>query len=305
MHDGSARSGRTAARRAHPAPHGPGPRTGAATAADAAAWHEEWRRALLRAAAAAALAAGALAATACGGDGSATHDEAPARGADAGAVSASGGETDPAKVPGAGISGVAGDAGDTTAARGVAGSGTAAIGSPQGSIYTPGEGTLQSGDLSDAGVRAVVDAIHATEVETAQLALQRSQTAGVRDYAQAMLAAHRAAPLARVPAVAGANAASDLLVPLREYHVKTMQAMRAASGPAFDRVYVNSQVASHQGALQTLERLETAARGDALTQRLRTLQGQVQRHLDEARALQSRIGNAEARQSAGGGRPRS
>ena len=182
---------------------------------------------------------------------------------------------------------------DTTALPGVAGSGTAAVGRPSGATGVPGAGPLHTGDPSDADVRLVLGAIHRTEVDAAQLASGKAQNAQVRQYAQEMLRMHqgpaRSAPSSGGGAVSGA---SDLLVPLQEKATKTLAALRAASGPAFDRAYITSQVESHQSAHQLLSRLETATRDNALVGEVRTLQGEVQRHLEQARAIQASLGGA-------------
>lgn len=182
---------------------------------------------------------------------------------------------------------------DTTALPGAAGSGTAAVGRPSGAPGVPGAGPLHSGDPSDADVRQVLAAIHKSEVDAARLAVGKAQNAAVKAYAQDMLRVHEGpARSAPSPGAGAASGASDLLVPLQENSTKTLAALRAASGPAFDRAYVTSQVASHAGALQTLGRLETAAKDGALTGQIRTLKGEVQRHLDDARKLQASVGGA-------------
>jgi putative membrane protein len=182
---------------------------------------------------------------------------------------------------------------DTTALPGVAGSGTAAVGRPSGAPGVPGAGPLHSGDPSDADVRLVVGTIHKTEVDAAQLAVGKAQNAAVKSYAQEMLRMHEA-PSRQAPSPGGGamSGASDLLVPMQESAAKTLTALRAASGPAFDRAYVTSQVASHQGALQVLSRLETATKDNTLLQQVRTLEGEVQRHLEQARKLQASLGGA-------------
>jgi putative membrane protein len=182
---------------------------------------------------------------------------------------------------------------DTTALPGTAGSGTAAVGRPSGSAGVPGAGPLHSGDPSDADVRLVLAAIHKGEVDAGQLAAGKAQNARVKQYAQEMVRMHegpsRTAPSAGGGAMSGA---SDLLVPMQEKNTKTLAALRAASGPAFDRAYITSQVESHQGALQTLTRLETATQDNALVGQVRTLQREVQRHLEQARAIQAALGGS-------------
>jgi putative membrane protein len=181
---------------------------------------------------------------------------------------------------------------DTTALPGMAGSGTAGIGRPSGSVGQPGAGPLHTGDPSDESVRQVIAAIHQGEVEAAQLAVGKAQNAQVKAYAQNMLRVHQGpARGAPAPGAGAASQASDLLVPLQEYNTKTVAALRTApGGPAFDRAYITSQVASHASALQTLGRLETAAKDDALTDQIRALKGEVQRHQEDARRLQAAIG---------------
>lgn len=210
----------------------------------------------------------------CGGRDGDLRDEQPAR------SGASGGEV---LVPGATATRP-----DSVPLAGTAGSGTAAVGNPGGSIGTPGQGTTQGGDPSDAAVRSLIDAINASETEMSQLALQKAQSAEVRRYAQAMVAAHRQASLDRPVEAAGSNSANDLLVPMTDAHQKTMaQLQQLDAGPAFDRAYITAQVQGHEGALQALERGETAAGDATLIDRVRRMQGDVERHLAEARRVQA------------------
>jgi putative membrane protein len=228
----------------------------------------------------------AAAASACGNNASDLSEEAPARGGQASA----GGEVE-GPPPGGFANG--GNAFDSVPAAGVAGSGTAVAGGAAGNTaVSPGEGTLQSGSPSDAAVTSVIDAINGSEVELSQLAAEKAQNPEVRRYATDMIAAHRMASLDRGVEARGRNSASDLPQPIRDMHLKTMQALQATpAGPDFDHAFITAQVQAHQGALQTLERLETAARNPALTDRLRQMQSEVRRHLDRARAIQSRIPN--------------
>lgn len=215
------------------------------------------------------------------GDGQAGR-EAPARPASSGSTGSSGGEV---AVPG-----MTASVPDSAPLPGRAGSGTAAVGNANGSISTPGEGTLQSGDPTDASVRTLIDAINASEIEASQLALQKGQRAEVRRYAQSMVATHRQGSMDRAIEAAGTNSANDLLLPLRDQHVKTMQLLqKLPNGPAFDRAYITAQVQAHEGALQSLERAETAVKNATLTDQVRRMQGEVEKHLAEARRVQALV----------------
>lgn len=235
-----------------------------------------------------ALAALALlvSAGACQGTGRDT-DEAPGRKAGAPEQSASGEVAEQSNLPGMNAS----SAMDTVAKQGVAGSGTAATPNYSGSIGTPGSGVLHTGDPGDPAVRAGIALINRSEVEASQLALQKGQHADVKRYAQMMLDAHQGAagPSPQTAAPEGSEA-SDLTVMLADQHRKSMQLLqRTPAGPAFDRAYVNGQVASHEGSLQMLTRFETAARDDALVQRLRQMKQEVERHRGEAQRVQAAL----------------
>ena len=269
-----------------------------ARALDAAAVRGTQVRELLRAAALAALAALALGSTACsGGDTEGAQDpresyenEAPARGGDP-AVGESDGETDLREMPGGGAVAAARVDQNTRALPGTAGSGTAASGWPSGSIGTPGSGVMGDGPMTDASVQATLDAMHRIEAGLSQLGAQKAQHPAARQYAEAMIAAHR--PKAGQTAPRTGDGVSDLLAYWREMDVKTRQLLTAMpAGPAFDVAFVNAQVQAHEASLQTLDRLESDARAPELTRRIRAEQESVAHHLTEARALQSVVARA-------------
>ena len=244
-----------------------------------------------------------LALSACSGTGDGYNNQAPARnageevvrgekiqGSDLGEV-----ET---QMNGVGINPV-----DSTNLQGTAGSGTNSARYPSGSIGTPGSGVMEAdGDPSDAAVRALVDVIHTGEVQTSEVAQQKAQHPAVKRYAQAMLAAHRG-PAAARPAgaggVAGTGNASNLATFLIDAQRKSLQQLQSLpAGPQFDEAYVRGQIDAHQGALQALERAETAADDATLTDQVRRLQTEVERHLAEARRVQRELQSAQARTQA-------
>jgi putative membrane protein len=237
--------------------------------------------------------AAALAATtlgACKGAGSPGADdhrtEAPGQNAGAPARTESGGEADSGSftnIP-------ASTNQDTVAAAGVAGSGTAAVGASSGSIYTTGSGTLHSGDPTDAAVSATLGALNGAERELSELGAQKATNAAVKQYAQRMAAAHAQGtpPSAPMP-----PSASDLVVPLREAHAKSLAMLRQMpAGPNFDRAFMQRQVESHGNALQTITRLETAAKESQLVDRLRRMRTEVERHRAEAERLRAQLPSA-------------
>jgi len=121
------------------------------------------------------------------------------------------------------------------------------------------------------------------EIQSSQLALQRSQSQGVRAFAQQMIADHtmtsnQLRPLAQQ---AGVSVPSALDARRQEM----MQNLQSASADDFDDRYIDQQTAAHQEAL-TLHR-GYADRGD--NAQLRTLAGQVaprvEQHLQHIQQL--------------------
>lgn len=225
-----------------------------------------------------------------------TGDEAPGRDAAAPTQSEAGGEVS-ANLPGMRSEQAAYD---TTRLPGTAGSGTAALGQPHGKPNPPGSGELRSGDPSDAAVIAALDEVHASEVGTARLALQKAQAPAVKQYAQAMLAAHGGpAAATRPPATAEARSAADLLVPMREQRAKYAALLqRTPGGAGFDRLYMTSQVESHQAAHQLMTRLEQSTTNRDVLAQVRRLETDVEGHLESARRTLAQVQGAATRPTA-------
>ncbi|HEX8412545.1 MAG TPA: DUF4142 domain-containing protein [Sphingomicrobium sp.] len=127
------------------------------------------------------------------------------------------------------------------------------------------------------------------EIQSSQIALQKSQNPDVRRYAQ-MLVTHHTQTTQEVTAAAraaGINPPPPMLEPMQADMIAQLQS--APAGPAFDRLYMSQQVPAHQMALD-LHRTY-AARGD--TPQLRTVASRavpiVQSHLTEAQGMTGRM----------------
>jgi putative membrane protein len=124
------------------------------------------------------------------------------------------------------------------------------------------------------------------EIQSSQLALQASQNAAVRNFANVMIADHT-----RLSQAMGAAAAAARLAPPPTTMLPAQQSMldqlrSAGTGYAFDQAYQQAQVTAHQGALTLFQNYATG--GDLPT--IRTAAGQaiptIQSHLAMAQALQ-------------------
>lgn len=81
--------------------------------------------------------------------------------------------------------------------------------------------------------------------------------------------------------------------PLVEDHRRAMSSLRTQTGAAFDRAYMDRQVAAHQSALTTLDsqiaRLRAAGSSDTLEMTLE-MRASVERHLQLAQQLRASLG---------------
>jgi len=111
--------------------------------------------------------------------------------------------------------------------------------------------------MTDANVAAVAQASNMDEIQTSQAALQRSQNAQVRQFAQMMIAEHTAVDREMMQMLHAKN-----MTPQPNAAAQAaMQATRATvanlnqrSGMDFDRAYMMHQVQAHRWTLTALDR---------------------------------------------------
>jgi putative membrane protein len=133
---------------------------------------------------------------------------------------------------------------------------------------------------------ALVSGSDLFEIEAARVAQQKSQRDDVRELAGMILADHQGstADLGR----AGAQAQPPLSVApvLNAEQQANLQALRAADGEAFDRLWLRQQVRAHEQALTLVTAY--AANGDVepLRRHAATVAEPIQRHLTTARRLE-------------------
>jgi putative membrane protein len=123
------------------------------------------------------------------------------------------------------------------------------------------------------------------EINSSQIALQKSQNAGVRKFAQMMIDHHQKTTAATVKAAqkAGLNPAPPALDAGATASINELQ---AATGTDFDRLYLGQQLPAHQAALDLHQ--SYAAGGDKapLKASARAAVPIVKRHIAEATRLQ-------------------
>ncbi len=124
------------------------------------------------------------------------------------------------------------------------------------------------------------------EIQSGQLAMQASQNAAVRNFANMIIADHTRSTQMLMSAAQGAGLAPPPPALLPPQQAMLDQLRAAGSGPAFDQAFQQIQIQAHQSALGLHQNY--ASQGDV--PQLRTAAGQivpvVQMHLQQLQSMQ-------------------
>lgn len=137
-------------------------------------------------------------------------------------------------------------------------------------------------NLSDQQYMMMAAASDLFEIQSSQLALQRSQTPMTRQYAQMLIEHHTTSTQALVQQakLAGLTPPPPKLMPEQEAMLSRLKA--AGSGAAFDKAYFTEQVPAHRMAWQIHQGYATAGQTPQLKTAAATSVPVVEQHLVEA-----------------------
>ena len=150
-------------------------------------------------------------------------------------------------------------------------------------------------DLTDPEVAHVAVTANAIDIELAQLARQQARSRAVRDFASTMITDHSA-----VNAQAGAlatrlgvtpqdNAVSQSLLAGAGSAREALQPLR---GRAFDRAYMDREVAYHEAVLNAIDAtLVPTTENAELRQLLVNVRPAIAAHLEHARQIRATLGS--------------
>lgn len=165
------------------------------------------------------------------------------------------------------------------------------------SLFAPAALSAQvaSPDLSDPEVAHVAVTANAIDIDAARFALTRTRNAEVRQFANLMVTDHSAvnaqasALATRLGVTPADNTVSRSLVDGAATAHRSLEALR---GKAFDRAYLDREIAYHQAVLDALDGLliPTTENADlkALLQQVRPA---VAAHLAHAKTLRPKLGS--------------
>jgi putative membrane protein len=178
----------------------------------------------------------------------------------------------------------------------MAGGAAGASGMAAGAAGTTGNnaGSSTGGALADADIANVIHEANAGEIATSEMARTKATSAEVKSYARDMVVAHRAmdnkgAKLSVATATASNAAIRDSITNAN----KTISTqLQGASGAAFDKAYIDGQVMAHQNTLSFLQQAQNSAQNADLKQMITAAIPDVQRHLERAQSIQSKVGGS-------------
>ena len=144
-------------------------------------------------------------------------------------------------------------------------------------------------DLDNAllapGFLAQAGSANEFEIQSSQLALQASQNAGVRNFANMMIADHTqlGQQVAAAAAAARVQPPPPALLPPQQAALDQLRA--AGTGYSFDAAYQQAQISGHQQALGLMQNYATSGDRPPLRAAAGAAVPIVQRHLAMAQAL--------------------
>jgi putative membrane protein len=123
------------------------------------------------------------------------------------------------------------------------------------------------------------------EVEAGRIAAKSATSAGLRKFANDMVAAHTATTAAMKTALKSGNVAETPPAEMDAEHKALVQALTGAKGEAFDALYKSQQLEAHTKALSLMQGYAASGDNSALKAFASDTAPKVQAHLDMIGAM--------------------
>jgi putative membrane protein len=123
------------------------------------------------------------------------------------------------------------------------------------------------------------------EIRSSQAALEKTQNDQVRQFAQKMVQDHTGAGDRLKEAAQGQSVPTDL----DQRHAQMLQQLQGASGPDFDRRYVQLQLAAHQDSVLLFEKYGQNGDNPQLKQFAQQMLPDLQAHLQQIQQIRSAL----------------
>jgi putative membrane protein len=158
---------------------------------------------------------------------------------------------------------------------------------------SPAEPVAQQA-LTDANIIAIFDAANTYDIETGMLAEKKGASKEVRGVAASLVRDHQAVrqqgrALAKK---LGVTPQAPAVNPLAEQHAKALAELTSKSGAAFDRAFLDHEIAYHQAVIDAVTKtLLPAIQNAELKAFVETIAPAFQAHLDMCKAAKAQLGS--------------
>src|SRR5262245_24252167 len=146
------------------------------------------------------------------------------------------------------------------------------------------------GAPNDAQIAAIVVTANQVDIDAGQLAKSTSKTQSVQDFAQLMITAHSGVNqsatelVTKLQVTPESNPTSESL---KSGGDQNLASLRKLSGAAFDKAYVDHEIAYHQAVLDAVDKtLIPSAKNAELKALLVKVRPAIAAHLDHAKMVQ-------------------
>lgn len=151
--------------------------------------------------------------------------------------------------------------------------------------------------LNDANIAALLDEANAADSATGNLASTKGTNAQVKEFGRMMMRDHHSLrkqgqDLAKKLNLTPAPPANDTLPQAAQKMHDSLNAM--AKGAAWDKAYIDNEVAVHQAVLSLLQAAQGAAQDTSLKALITKATPNIQAHLTKAQDIQGKLGAAPA-----------
>lgn len=154
-----------------------------------------------------------------------------------------------------------------------------------------------AGDLTDAQIAAIVVTANGIDIANGEQALDKSSNEQVRQFAETMVGVHTAVNESAGELVARLGVTpeeNDVSRSLQSDADRTNARLAGLSGAAFDRAYIENEIAYHQAVIDAVDSvlIPNATNGE-LRQMLVDARPVFEGHLTHAKTVQEQLGSGQ------------
>ena len=127
------------------------------------------------------------------------------------------------------------------------------------------------------------------EIESSKVALKNAKSEDVKTFAQQMIVDHTKASQGLVAAADQSGEKLEIPALLDKPHSEKLEKLNAASGDAFDKLYLDEQVAGHKDALELMTAYSEGGDQEALKAHAAKTKPVVQMHYEHVQELDKKM----------------